>query len=307
MSTPSIHPQSIVGAVDIGEGSTVAAFSRISSGAVLGRDVKVEENVSIGPDVTLDDRVVVQGGAQVWGSVRIGAGAIIGPNVTFAPGSPDSDPGLEQAMTVIGPGAMINAGTVVLAGVKVGRKAITMPGSVVTLDVPAHAIAAGNPAQVTGYTDTNNRRLAPQPHVDAVSESDALDGARLMRLTTAVDMRGSLVALEFGDRFPFAPQRFFFVYGVPSRDVRGEHAHRECHQFLVCVNGSVKAVTDDGASRVEHQLDDPSVGLYMPPLTWGTQYAYSSDAILVVFASHSYDPDDYIRDYSAFRAEIDLS
>ena len=42
------------------------------------------------------------------------------------------------------------------------------------------------------------------------------------------------------------------------------------------------------------------MGLYMPPLIWGTQYNYSRDALLLVFASDYYDPDDYIRDYNEF-------
>ena len=50
-------------------------------------------------------------------------------------------------------------------------------------------------------------------------------------------------------------------------------------------------------------LDDPSVGVYLPPLTWGTQYQYSSDAVLLVFASDPYDVGDYLRTYDEFLIE----
>jgi UDP-2-acetamido-3-amino-2,3-dideoxy-glucuronate N-acetyltransferase len=43
------------------------------------------------------------------------------------------------------------------------------------------------------------------------------------------------------------------------------------------------------------------MGIYLPPMIWGIQYKYSSDAALLVFASHHYDNADYIRDYSEFR------
>jgi UDP-2-acetamido-3-amino-2,3-dideoxy-glucuronate N-acetyltransferase len=51
-------------------------------------------------------------------------------------------------------------------------------------------------------------------------------------------------------------------------------------------------------------LDLPDVGLYLPAAIWGTQYRYSPDAVLLVLASHPYDPDDYIRDYDAFLAFV---
>ena len=95
-------------------------------------------------------------------------------------------------------------------------------------------------------------------------------------------------------------QRFFSVFDVPSARVRGEHAHRVCHQVLVCLRGSVSVVVDDGAERDEVRLDDPAVALHIPPLVWASQYRFSRDAILGVFASHPYDAGDYIRDYEDY-------
>jgi hypothetical protein len=59
-------------------------------------------------------------------------------------------------------------------------------------------------------------------------------------------------------------------------------------------------VADNGATREEFQLDRPDLGIHLPPMTWGVQYKYSEDAVLLVFASHYYDNADYIRDYSEF-------
>jgi hypothetical protein len=59
-------------------------------------------------------------------------------------------------------------------------------------------------------------------------------------------------------------------------------------------------MADDGVTRSEFILDSPNKGIYLPAMIWGVQYKYSEDAALLVFASHHYDPNDYIRDYSEF-------
>jgi dTDP-4-dehydrorhamnose 3,5-epimerase-like enzyme len=133
------------------------------------------------------------------------------------------------------------------------------------------------------------------------SRNLAARGARLVELTSIVADNGSLVVGELPEQLPFVVQRFFTLFDVPAGEIRGTHAHRECEQFLVCMRGSVTALVDDGTAKEEVVLDRPSVGLYMPPLTWGAQHRYSPDAVLVVFASHPYDADDYIHDYEEFK------
>jgi hypothetical protein len=119
-------------------------------------------------------------------------------------------------------------------------------------------------------------------------------------------MRGNLTVAEHGRYLPFIPKRTFLVFDVPSREVRGEHAHRTLHQFLQCVHGSCSLVVDDGQHREEIVMDTPVIGVYLPPMVWGIQYKYTPDAKLLVLASDAYDPDDYIRDYDEFLALIKL-
>lgn len=122
----------------------------------------------------------------------------------------------------------------------------------------------------------------------------------LHRLPVIGDARGDLSVGEFERDIPFVPKRYFMVFDVPSEETRGEHAHRECHQFLICVRGRCAVIVDDGVRRRELVLDHLSIGLYLPPMTWGTQYKYSKDAVLMVFASHHYEATDYIRNYDDF-------
>lgn len=126
--------------------------------------------------------------------------------------------------------------------------------------------------------------------------------AGILELDRFVDDRGSLTVAELGNALPFEVARFFVISGVPVGLARGEHAHRRCEQFLVCLSGSVTTVIDDGADRRSVILDRPDVGLYMPAMTWGTQRDYSADAILLVLASRRYEVEDYIADYDEFCA-----
>jgi dTDP-4-dehydrorhamnose 3,5-epimerase-like enzyme len=171
-------------------------------------------------------------------------------------------------------------------------------GAVVTRDVPANAIVVGNPARIVGYADDLGSAQDITPAATTPDADASLPG-RLIHVTVAQDMRGSLAAIEFSS-LPFVAARFFSVYDVPSRDIRGQHAHRVCEQVLVCLAGSVTCLVDDGRSRATYRLADPSVALHMPAMTWGAQFNYSPDAVIAVFASHSYDPDDYIRTYDEF-------
>lgn len=135
--------------------------------------------------------------------------------------------------------------------------------------------------------------------------SNELNKVKVINFKHVKDPRGDLTEVDFVRDLPFEPKRVFFVKGVPSSKIRGEHAHKECHQCLVCLNGSVAVIVDNGYKRNEFVLQETNVGLYLPPYIWGIQYKYTSDAVLMVYASHDYDPDDYIRDYDQFLEEIE--
>jgi hypothetical protein len=175
-------------------------------------------------------------------------------------------------------------------------------GAVVVESVPPYAVVAGNPG-----ADRELLRQRAGNGVDAVrTETGAAAKSRVRgvfveRLAAVEDLRGKLVAGELGKFLPFEVKRFFLVHGVPGREVRGQHAHLECHQFLACIRGSCRVIADDGRNRQEFLLDHPAMGVYLPPMTWSVQYDYSADAALLVLASHPYEARDYVRDYEDFR------
>ena len=302
--TVFVHPSAICDSPNIGNGTRIWAFAHVFTGARIGQDANICDHVLIENDVTLGDRVTVKSGVQLWDGLEIGDDVFIGPNATFTNDPfPRSKQHLESfPRTTIEAGASIGGGAVVLPGLTIGRKSMVGAGAVVTKDVPPFAIVRGNPARITGYVDNAGSKLPSRPS-RALEDASATGSARLIKLKRASDMRGSLVAAEFDD-LPFEPQRFFVVFGVPSQDVRGEHAHRVCEQLLVCLSGSVRAIIDDGNRREQVLLDSPEIGLYMPAMTWGTQFDYSHDAVLAVFASHAYNDLDYIRSYEEFRESL---
>ncbi len=298
---PSVHTGGICESESVGDRTRIWAFSHILPGAVIGEDVNVCDHVFIENDVIVGDRVTIKSGVQLWDGIRLEDDVFVGPNATF---TNDRFPRSRQypdefSTTIVRAKASIGAGAVILPGIVIGREAMVGAGAVVTRDVPANAIVVGNPARIVGYVDDKGKEdVHPDPLDPAVQSHEGPGSEKV--LTQASDLRGSLMALEFADSLPFVPQRFFVVYAVPSPDIRGQHAHRECEQFLICLNGSVTCLVDDGTSRRTTVLSSPADGLYMPSMTWGTQYNYSPDAVLAVFASKPYDPEDYIRDYDEF-------
>lgn len=302
---PFIHPAAMVETDVIGGGSRVWAFAHILRGAAVGREANICDHVFIEGDVVVGDRVTIKSGVQLWNGMRVEDDVFIGPNASFVN---DRFPRSKQypdryLTTTLCAGSSIGAGATVLGGVTVGPEAMVGAGSVVTRDVPPFAIVTGNPARIRGYVGAD--RIEPSPGVQPDgATAPATSGARLVDLHTVVDLRGRLAVGEVGKELPFVPRRVFFVYDVPTAEVRGEHAHRSLEQVLICVHGELSVVVDDGLVRAEYHLRDVAQGLYIPPRVWGIQYGYSRDAVLMVLASDAYDSDEYIRTYDEFRRAV---
>lgn len=300
-----IHPQALCESSKIGTGTRVWAFAHVLPGAVIGQDCNICDQVFIENDVIIGDRVTVKCGVQLWDGLRVEDDVFIGPNATFTNDPlPRSRHYLDHyPQTLLQAGASIGANATILPGLRIGPKAMIGAGAVVTRDVPAGAIVVGNPGRIIGYEGARQTSTVAAIGEAATGEAvtpTQVRGVSLHRLPSFRDLRGSLSVAEFAGDLPFIPARCFMVYAVPGKDVRGEHAHYQCQQFLIAAAGTVHVVADDGQQRQEFVLNSPETGLYLPPLTWGIQYKYSADAVLLVLASQAYDASDYIRDYDQF-------
>lgn len=306
-----VHAHGICESTDVGERTTIWAFSHVLPGARLGSDCNINDGVFIENDVIIGDRVTVKSGVQLWDGLRVGDDVFVGPNATFTNDPmPRSKVRPDQFLvTRIEDGASIGANATILPGISIGRRAMIGAGAVVTRDVPAHAKVVGNPGRIIGYIEDEPYDEPVRDHGETKMKIGVTDlrvqGAQLIEGPEHTDMRGSLVANEFDDVLPFRPRRMFVVYDVPSQHVRGEHAHYECWQYLVCVAGSVNVHLDDGHERQVVALDSPCRGVVIPPMVWASQFGYTSDATLLVLASHPYEDGDYIRDYQRFINEVE--
>ena len=132
-----VHPPSVVAdGARLGTDVVVGAFCFVAKGAVVGAGTRIQSHTSVWEGVVLGEDVFV-GPAAVFTNVRH-------PRAAY-PRAPHWDE------THVEDGATIGAGAVLVAPARIGRCAIVGAGAVVTRDVPAHAIVAGNPARVIGW------------------------------------------------------------------------------------------------------------------------------------------------------------
>ena len=150
--------------VFIGDDAFISAFGR--DGITIGNGVSLREHawvqvtsrldkpgvgLTIGDDTYIGPRSVLGagGGIRIGRKVLFGAGVhLLAENHAFDAEGPVSDQGVTRRGIVIEDGAWIGNGVIVLDGVTVGEGAVIGAGSVVTRDVPARVVAAGNPARV---------------------------------------------------------------------------------------------------------------------------------------------------------------
>lgn len=303
---PRIDPDARCDSTSIGSGTSIGPMSIVDREAIVGSNCHIADHVSIQGRASIGSRVTVESGARIGLWVTIEDDVSIGPNAAIGYLGPGVS--ASEAPTILERDASVGAGSVVVGGVRLGLQSVTHPGSVVMSDVPPKAIVAGNPASIRGYIDTSRPDSLASVASETIEDPGIVPldvgGCEMWDLPNYRDLRGSLVAMEFVDDLPFTPVRTFVVFSVPGGEVRGEHAHRECAQFLIAAHGALTVVVDDGTHSTEVSLDSPTRGLYIPPGVWAVQYKFQEGGVLVVHASHSYDSDEYIRDYSEFRQYV---
>ncbi|VVD96894.1 serine acetyltransferase [Pandoraea pneumonica] len=134
----------------IGKGTKIWQFVVVLPNAEIGDDCNICSHCFIENDVKVGNRVTVKCGVQLWDGTVIEDDVFIGPNVTF---SNDNFPRSKVypetfAKTIVREGASIGANATILPGIEIGKGAMIGAGSVVTKNVPANAVVAGNPARI---------------------------------------------------------------------------------------------------------------------------------------------------------------
>ena len=112
------------------------------------------------------------------------------------------------------------------------------------------------------------------------------------------DDDGTLVPIELSD-LPFEPRRIFYVSGVPKGEERGNHAHFETQQILVCLQGSILVKLHDGRDLKEYRLN-PNQAILVEKMIWDSQVFETDNDVLLAICSTNYDKSDYIEDFNDF-------
>lgn len=131
-----------------------------------------------------------------------------------------------------------------------------------------------------------------------------IEECKLVELPVVEDPQGSLAFAEAGTHVPFPIARAFYVYDVPAGAVRGGHAHLTLEQAVFCVAGRLEATVDDGARRRTFSLEDPRIGLYLPPMVWHDLGGFAAGTVYLVLTSAPFDESDYVRDHDEYLAAL---
>ena len=162
MNTFPNAPQSIAPDVRLGKGARVFGFVNLY-GCMIGADSKIGTFVEIQKNAKVGRRCKISSHTFICEGVMIGDEVFIGHGVTFvndhypravaASGQLQTEADWTCLKTRVRRGASIGSGASILGGVTIGQHAIIGAGSVVTKDVPAYAVVAGNPARVLRYLE----------------------------------------------------------------------------------------------------------------------------------------------------------
>jgi dTDP-4-dehydrorhamnose 3,5-epimerase-like enzyme len=126
-------------------------------------------------------------------------------------------------------------------------------------------------------------------------------GCFLVQFPKVSDERGSLAFGEAQRHVPFPIKRIFWSYDVLDGNMRGDHAHRTCEMVLFPIGGSFDIELDDGEHKVVLHMEDPSQGVFIPPLVWCRLMNFTPNAACISLASEEYRSEDYIHDYDEFK------
>lgn len=158
-----VHEKAICESEEVGSGTKVWAFAHILPGAVVGEDCNISNYVFIESDCRIGDRVVLKVGVQVYDRVVLEDEVFVGPGTVFsndpAPRVAHRTDPADWLPTLVRRGASLGAGVTVVCGVTIDEYAFVGAGSVVTRDVPSHALVVGNPARRLGWACTCGKRL----------------------------------------------------------------------------------------------------------------------------------------------------
>ncbi|WP_312185387.1 FdtA/QdtA family cupin domain-containing protein [Sphingobacterium sp.] len=123
----------------------------------------------------------------------------------------------------------------------------------------------------------------------------------IIQLPKILDKRGNLSFFENSNQIPFEIRRTYWLYDVPGGEIRGSHAFKEQHEFIVALSGSFDIVLNDGKEEKTYSLSRSYYGLYVPNLYWRKIENFSTNSLALIVSDRGFSDKDYIRDFEEFK------
>jgi acetyltransferase-like isoleucine patch superfamily enzyme len=166
------HPNALVEESNIGDNTRIWAFTHICSNVTIGENCNICDHCFIEKNVVIGNNVTVKCGIYIWEGVTIEDDVFLGPNVVFTNDvRPRSRHYKAPENTLLKTGCSIGANTTILAGVTIGKYAMTGISSVVTRNVLDYALVYGNPAKQHGWVDESGIKMKQNKNGLWLSES----------------------------------------------------------------------------------------------------------------------------------------
>lgn len=128
-----------------------------------------------------------------------------------------------------------------------------------------------------------------------------IEKVKIIDLPKILDLRGNLSFLESNNHVPFDIKRTYWIYDVPGGEIRGSHAFKKSHEFIIALSGSFDVILNDDKKEVKHSLNRSYYGLYVPNMLWRRVENFSTNALALIVSSIYYDQNDYIRNFNEFK------
>ncbi|MDO7171376.1 sugar 3,4-ketoisomerase [Mariniflexile sp. AS56] len=128
-----------------------------------------------------------------------------------------------------------------------------------------------------------------------------MEGVKIINLPKILDPRGNLSFFENSNQIPFDIKRSYWIYDVPGGEIRGSHAFKTSHEFIIALSGSFDIVLNDGENEEKFSLNRSYYGLYVPNLLWRRIENFSTNSLALIVSNVAYNESDYIRDFDAFK------
>ena len=172
---PFIHPTAIVNTSEVGNDTRIWAFVHILSKVSIGVNCNICDHCFIENNVVIGNNVTIKSGIYIWEGVTIKDNVFLGPNVVF---TNDVRPRSKQYVpiqpTIIDEGASIGANSTILAGITLGTYCMSGIGSVVTKNIPDHALVYGNQARLKDWVDEFGQKLKPHTSNEWITEEGVI-------------------------------------------------------------------------------------------------------------------------------------